>query len=194
MPTSNRPTLAELRAQVKEEARVKGADNLDGFINTLINELLVDYAQKNRYFEFLVTNYPITTLAATSGYGLPDDFMSMRLVRYRTATGWTRTLHPRSQFVDTPQGSTPRYYENSGNQLMVFPVDDLLAGDTILVDYYKVPDTLADADIFPVPRLVPTVKLAAITRVLIFNNEMAQAAALKGEATENEVRTKPASG
>jgi hypothetical protein len=194
MPTSNRPTLAELRAQVKEEARVKGSDNLDGFINTLLNELLVDYAQKNRYFEFLVTNYPITTLAATSGYALPDDFMSMRLVRYRTATGWTRTLHPRSQFVDTPRGSTPRYYENSGNQLMVFPVEDLLAGDTILVDYYKVPDTLADADVFPVPRLVPTVKLAAITRVLIFNNEMAQAAALKGEATENEVRTKPASG
>jgi hypothetical protein len=194
MPTSNRPTLAELREQVKEEARVKGADNLDGFINTLLNELLVDYAQKNRYFEFLVTNYPITTLAATSGYDLPDDFMSMRLVRYRTATGWTRTLHPRSGFVDTPRGSIPRYYENSGNQLMVFPVDDLLAGDTILVDYYKVPDTLTDADIFPVPRLVPTVKLAAITRVLIFNNEMAQAAALKGEATENEVRTKPASG
>lgn len=194
MPTSNRPTLAELRAQVKEEARVKGADNLDGFINTLINELLVDYAQKNRYFEFLVTNYPITTLAATSGYNLPTDFMSMRLVRYRTATGYTRTLHPRSQFVNTPRGSTPGYYENSGNQLMVYPVDDLQAGDTILVDYYKVPDTLADADIFPVPRLVPTVKLAAITRVLIFNNEMAQAAALKGEATENEVRTKPASG
>jgi hypothetical protein len=191
MPTSNRPTLAELREQVKQEARVKGADNLDGFINTLINELLVDYAQKNRYFEFLVTNFPITTLAATSGYSLPDDFMSMRLVRYRTAQGYTRTLHPRSQFVDTPRGSTPKYYENSGDQIMIFPVDDLLAGDTILVDYYKVPDTLTDADIFPVPRLVPTVKLATITRVLIFNNEMAQAAALKGEATENEVRTKP---
>jgi hypothetical protein len=194
MPTSNRPTLAELRAQVKQEARVKGSDNLDGFIDVLINELLVDYAQKNRYFEFLVTNYPITTLAATGSYNLPTDFMSMRLVRYRTATGYTRTLHPRSGYVDTPRGSTPRYYENSGDQVMVYPVDDLLAGDTILVDYYKVPDTLADGDVFPVPRLVPTVKLSAITRVLIFNNEMAQAAALKGEATENEVRSKPASG
>lgn len=194
MPTSNHPTLAVLRDQIKVEARVKGSDNLDPFINATVNELLLDYAQKNRYFEFLQTNVPITTLEATGNYDLPDDFMDMKLVRHRNTNGYMRTLNRRNGFIETANGSLPRWYELAGNQLVIFPVDDLVADETLLLDYYKVPETLTDNDPFPVSRLLPTVKLAAISRVLIYNQDLASAAALKGEAVENEVRSKPADG
>jgi hypothetical protein len=193
MPTSNRPTLATLRDLIKIESRVKGADNLDGYIDALVNELLLDYAQKNRYFEFLITNSPITTLAATGSYTLPTNFMSMRMVRYRDVnSGAVRTLNIRPQYIDTALGSLPRWYELAGDKLVIFPVDDLQAGNTLLLDYYKVPDTLTANDPFPIPRLLPTVKLEAISRVLIYNEQMASAAALKGEAVDNETRSKPA--
>lgn len=193
MPTSNRPTLAELRNLIKIESRVKGADNLDGFIDALLNELLLDFAQKNRYFELLVTNSPITTTLAGGSYTLPTDFMSMRMIRFRMEnTGSVRTLNLRSQYIESARGTMPKWYELAGNELVIFPVDDLQAGDTLLLDYYKVPDTLEEADPFPIPRLLPTVKLTAIARVLIYNEQMASAAALKGEAVDNEVRSKPA--
>lgn len=192
MPNSATPTLAILRDQIKIEARVKGADNLDAFIDATINELLLDYAQKNRYFEFLVTNSPVTTVLATSGYTLPTDFMNIRLVRYRqTSTGYTRTLEPRSSFVNTPNGRLPRYYDLAGNQIQVFPFDDLPEGDILLIDYHKIPDTLTGASVFPVPRLLPSVKLDTIHRVLLFNRELAEAAAMKGEAFDNETRSHP---
>lgn len=193
MPTSNRPTLAELRNLIKIESRVKGADNLDGYIDALVNELLLDYAQKNRYFEFLITNSPIVTTLAGGSYSLPTDFMAMRMVRFRMeASGSVRTLNLRPQYIETARGTMPKWYELAGDSLVIFPVDDLKAGDTLLLDYYKVPDTLAAGDAFPIPRLLPTVKLAAISRVLIYNEQMASAAALKGEAVDNEVRSKPA--
>lgn len=195
MPNAARPTFSELVDSIKIESRVKGADNLDVFIGTLINELLLDYAQKNRYFEFLVTNAQVATLQQTDRYSLPADYMNMRLVRYRqdsNGSGYTRTLHPRSQYVDTARGWLPRWYELAGNEVVIFPIEDMPSGDTLLLDYHKIPDTLSGNIPFPIPRLVPTIKLEAIHRVLIYNNQLPQAAALRGEATENEVRSKPA--
>lgn len=195
MPNSARPTLDVLREQIKTESRVKGSDNLDTFIDGIVNELLLDYAQKNRYFEFLVTNSSITTLFGISSYALPADFMNIRLVRYRqTPTGYTRTLRPRSTFVDTANGQTPRYFEIVGDSIEVFPFEQLPADDFLLIDYFKIPDTLTGPDIFPIPRLLPSVKLEAIHRVLLYNRDLAAAAAMKGEAVENEVRSKPSDG
>jgi hypothetical protein len=192
MANSSRPQFDTLVDQIKIESRVKGADNLDLFIGNLVNELLLDYAQKNRYFEFLVVNNPITTYAATSLYNLPDNFMHPRLVRYKNETsGYTRTLHPRSGFVDSPIGPYPRYYELTRNQISVYPFEQVPAGDTILIDYYQIPDTLLGTALFPVPKLVPTIKLEAIHRVHIYNNQLQQAAALRGEAVENEARARP---
>lgn len=195
MPNSARLTLATLRDQIKVESRVKGADNLDSFIDNTINELLLEYAQKNRYFEFLVTNSPITTLAETGSYDLPEDFMNWRLVRFKqTPTGYIRTLDNRSAFVNTPAGRHPRYFEVVGDQIQIFPYDDVPAGDTILLDYYKIPETLVSADPFPIPRLQPSIKREVIHRVLLYNRDLEVAAAHKGEAVMTEARSKPADG
>lgn len=195
MPNSARLLLSELRNQIKIESRVKGADNLDTTIDSIVNELLLEYAQKNRYFEFLVTNAPLTTLYATSAYDLPEDYMNMRLVRYRqTATNYTRTLHPRSEYVDTPAGHIPRYYEVVGDKIQVFPYEELPAADIILLDYYKIPETLTNNDPFPIPRLQPTVKRDAIHRVFLINRDLAAAAAHMGEAVATEARSRPTDG
>lgn len=195
MPNSARLTLLEIRNQIKIESRVKGADNLDAAIDLIVNQLLLEYAQKNRYFEFLVTNSPITTSLSTGSYDLPEDYMNMRLVRYRqTPTLYTRTLHPRSGFINTASGRHPRYYEVVGNQIEVFPFDDLPANDVVLLDYYKIPETLVAADPFPIPRLLPTLLRDAIHRVLLYNRDLATAAAHMGEAVTVEARSRPADG
>src|SRR5436190_9361451 len=111
MPTSTTPTLAVLREQIKTEGRVSSSDNLDGFIDGLVNELLCDYALKNRYFEFLVTNAVVPTTLNNGTYALPNDFIALRMIRYRQANGYTYTLNPRSAYIETAYGRSPRWYD-----------------------------------------------------------------------------------
>ena len=191
MPTSVTPTLTELREQIKQEARVKGADNLDTFIDNTINELLCDYAAKNRYFEFLETNHPITTVLNTGNYALPDDFIEARMIRYQNINGYTRTLNLRPVYIETARGHSPKWYELAGGNLLIFPFDDVPVGETILIDYYKFPETLVSASVFPVPKLVAAIKRETIHRVLLYNEKLQLAAAFKGEAVDSETRSKP---
>jgi hypothetical protein len=191
MPNPSQITVTTLRDQIKVEARVKGSDNLDSYILDLINELLLDYTQKNRYFELLIPNYTVTTLAATGAYTLPADFFADRLVRYTTPTGWSRTLNKRNEYVENPRGTLPRFYEIAGTTLNIFPYTQVPAGDSILLDYYKYPTTLVVGDTFPIPRLFSTLKIRAIHRVLVYNNSLQQAGALRGEAIEMDAKVRP---
>jgi len=191
MPTSVTPTLASLRNLVKIEARVSGAGNLDTWINALINELLCNYAANNRYFELLSINVIVPTVLNTGAYPLPADFVALRLIRYQEqGTGYIRTLNPRPQFIETARGRRPRWYDVAGDQLVIFNSDDVPANDSLLLDYYRYPATLTDADVFPIPKLVTPVKLEAVRRTLIYNQQLQAAQILKTDAVEHEVRPK----
>lgn len=191
MPTSVTPTLAELRNLVKIESRVNGSANLDIFIDALINELLSDFAGKNRYFELLIINQEISTILNSGIYNLPDNFVAMRLVRYKqTNTNYFYTLNPRPQYIETARGRRPKWYDVAGNTLSIFPSDDIPANDTIFLDYYKYPQLLTGTSIFPIPKLVAPVKLEAIRRVLIYDNDLQAAQVLRGDSVEQETRTR----
>jgi hypothetical protein len=191
MPTPAQLTVATLRDQIKREGRISGSDNLDGFILDLINELLLEYTEKNRYFELLTTNYTVPTVAAQTGYTLPTDFFAERLVRYQSANGSPFTLRKRTEWIENPRGTMPRWYEIVGTVLNIFPYTDVPDADTIYLDYYKYPQTLATGDVFPIPRLLPTLKIRAVHRVLIYNNNLQQSAALKGESLEMDFKVRP---
>jgi hypothetical protein len=193
MPNPAQITLATLRDQIKQEARVKGSDTLDTFVDSLVNELLLDYALNNRYFELLITNYSIATLQSTGDYALPTDFMAERLVRYQPTNGAARTLNKRNEYMENARGTLPRWYDLTTSKLSIFPYTDVPVGDAVLLDYYKLPDTLTANSNFPIPRLLPSLKLRAIHRVMIYNNSLQTASALKGDSVEIEHRSKPSS-
>ena len=185
------PTLSQLRELVKIEARVKGANNLDTWIDTLINELLANYCANNRYFEFLTLNEAIYTTLNNGQYDLPDNFLAMRLVRYKEQnTNYIRVLNHRPEYIETAHGRRPRWYDVAGNSIVIFNADDVPANDTLLIDYYRYPQVLAPPDAFPIPKLVTPVKLEAIRRTLIYNQQLQEAAMIKTDALEHEVRPK----
>lgn len=197
MATSITPTLSALRELIKKESRIKGSDNLDDFVDGLVNELLCDYVQKSRFFELLNTNVPITTTLNNGTYSLPDDFIVMRMVRYKETasnSNFIRTLNPRPQYIETANGQRPRWYDLAGNSLLIFPFDVVPANDTLLIDYYKFPATLEADDIFPIPRLVAPVKLEAIRRVLLFNQQIQEAQLIKGDSVDIESRSRRPNG
>ena len=178
-------TLAVLRDEIKKESRVKGSDNLDSFITTLINELLLDFVEKARYFELLLRDQPITLVDETGEYDLPNDFHKLRAVRYTIGYGIPYPIYPRGSFVGVPTPGNPRFYEVAGSSLIISPTDNIRDADTLVLDYYKYPTELTvDGDIFPIPRLIAPLKLKAIQRVVIYNRELAVASVIRGEAVE----------
>jgi len=189
MATTNIRTLAELREDIKVEARVKGSDNLDSWIDSLVNEILTSALQNKRYFEMLVLNEEIPTVAETDAYDLPDDFMAIRAVRYVTASGSSRSLNDKNHYVQIPRGRSPRYYEVIGeNSIIISPILDMPDDDTISIDYYRYPETLTEEDEIPVPKLIAHIKQKAIARTLNYNKELQEMALLQTEAGVNEAR------
>lgn len=184
-------TYGDLISQVKQEARLKGAAELDTFIGNILNDLLLDYTQKNRYFELLNIDSEITTTDANGTYLLPDDFCHPSLFRYRFANLNTVTLYKRNVNLSNPLKGSPKYWQITGNTLRIYPLNSIVASETILMDYYAFPAKMVeDTDVFPIPKLINAIKLKAIHRAMRYNNQ-ANAEAFKTDATESEMRIKP---
>ncbi|SRR6266404_7379034 len=194
MPTSiATPTLKDLRDQIKTEARLEGSNDLDDFLTGLINELLLDYSIKNRYFELLQLNLAIALTTGIESYPLPGDFFIEKLIRYQDSQGNTRSLTRRSEHLDNPFDGSTRYYEIANGNLLLMPSSRVQTGESLLLDYYQYPAKLAEeTDVFPIPRLIAPVKQRAIFRAHIYNNQLQSASVLRGESVESEVRSKPA--
>lgn len=183
-------TFAVLLDEIKRESRVKGSDNLDTFIKMVINELLLDYTDKIRYFELLLRDQPITLVDEQADYDLPSDFHKMRAVRYTIGSGLPYSIYPKGQYVPQTSGGNPRFYEIAGETITIMPADNIVDADTLVLDYYKYATELVDdGDVFPIPRLIGPLKLKAIHRVLIYNRELNVAAAMRGESMEQEYRS-----
>ena len=186
MPTTNAKTFLQLRTEIKTESKVEGADNLDQMIYDLIQEILTTECENRSYLEMLVLNTEIPTVNITPSYILPSDFMRVRTVRYRAGTFPLRVLNDKNLYVQNPVGNAARYYEVAGSYITIEPYANIPDGDTLVLDYYKYPDTVVDAGVFPIPKLIATVKQKVIARVLLYNKSMQQAAALQAEGTKNE--------
>lgn len=191
MPIQN-ITLLALRNLIKIEAKVQGADNLDTWIDALVNELLLDFCLQKKYYELLLTNVLVATVAGQEAYALPANFNFMHLVRYQPArtNSRARTLWPRNEFVESVGlNGLPRFYQLVGASLKLMPFTDIPANDSLLLDYYKYPDTLTPSDNIPIPRLIAPIKTAAIYRTHLYNNSLQQAAAFQKESESKETRS-----
>ncbi len=187
---------ATLLDEIKREGRVKGTDQLDTLILNTVNDLLLQYCLSNRYLEMLLTNQPITTIIANGTYSTPTGFQLLRLLRYQRSDGFKYTLIKRPEWIENPTGKNPRYYEISSGvptpTLNIFPTDNIPDGDTLLLDYYQYPAPIQSlTDIFPIPKLIASIKQKAIYRVHVYQNEIPAAQALKSDAGESEARSKP---
>lgn len=183
-------TLLQLRDAIKQEARVKVASNLDAMINQIVQEILRDYGNKARYREVLVLDSVITLVDTQSTYALPSDFQHAQALRYSIMG---------TQFIplyEFTEGQTrvsdtgyPRYYQLCSAGIQLFPSSQILASNTLLFSYYQDPSTLYvdDADIFPIPRLEPVVKKAAISRVVRYMQNLAEAQTVQQDASASFV-------
>ena len=173
MPLASAITIQQMIDQIKVEARIAGANNYDITVLAIINELLMTHTMTERYQE-LIDDAPIVTSAAAGLYALPVDFANIRTVWYGRAAEppRVRTLRFKNDFIEQSRdGVEPNYYELVGGQLLIFPYGGVLATDQLEIEYWKIPNSLATTDSFPISRLYPVIKKEAISRMQLINKD-----------------------
>ena len=177
--------VQQLVDQIKVEGRVAGANTYDITILAIINELLLEYSEKDRYAAFLVKGAPVVLAVATSDYELPADFSNIRTVYFwrQGQPVMARTLRFKGDFVEQSRdGLEPKWYEIVGDTISIFPFGDVKLTDNMTIDYWKVPNALELTDTFPVPKLIPVIKKAAIARMHTVNSKINEADRFNAQA------------
>lgn len=174
MALASAVTVQQMIDGIKVEGRITGADTYDVTILGIINELLVEHTEKERYSVFIVRDQVVPLTAGEGSYDLPDNLQNIKKV-YWSRVGQpvrARVLNYKNDYVEESRdGREPKYYELSGDQITVFPYSDVKTTDTMSIDYWKVPDALVPTDVFPVAKLFPVIKKETIARMLRLNKE-----------------------
>lgn len=182
-------TKAELRTAIKREGRILSNSDLDSLVDDIVVDILRDLCNLARYHELLKENAPITLVAAQQAYSLPNDYHNLEVVRYSRGPNPTTFRVLKLQTSSVKQtwsgGGYPLFYRLiSGPKISLYPFDNIVVADQLLIDYYIDPASIfdEDADEFPVPRIEGLVKKQAIARILRFHSSMPEAQAMTQDA------------
>ncbi len=174
--------VADFLQQVKQEGRVEGDTNFDVFIVNTLNELIVEAVMQERIPELRVLNFPLDIPIGLDSVSLPPDYLKMYKVRYQNfATDKTWVLNDGTGVVEPcPPGfyGFPKFYAIVGQQILIRPIIEITADDTLSIDYYQKPNQLLptepDTEILP-NRLVPFLIRQILARLKIYHDKPQEA-------------------
>lgn len=176
MPT----TFGSLRDQIKQEARVKGTDELDDFVDDLIREVHDQHTERQRFSELFEPDTDLTFTDADGTVGLPEDFQHLSEVRYSTDGSAFRRIDLRGPY-HRKWGNVggPRFYEKLDGSIKFYPAADIRSTHFCQIDYYKKATLDNSSDNMPINKLVPAVRREVISRVHLYYKESQQASAFQ---------------
>jgi len=163
--------LSEIRDLIRAEANIQGLGEYTNLIDNLINNELQRITGKSKYTELLEEETYTLAAAEEFEFTLPADFQLFNEVRYSPETvnpPWA-VPYPLTQGKETlfiSEGYKTQYWFRKGNVFQVYPYSELVIGDQFILSYYKRPELLADADIFPVASLANVVQLYVMARMM----------------------------
>jgi len=178
-------TFGQLRTQVKLEGRVKGTDQLDGFVDDLIREVHDQHTERQRFDELFEPDRALTLESASGVVTLPEDFQHLSEVRFSTDGSSFRRLDVRGAYhFKRGNYGYPKFYEKTGSNIRLYPPGDILDTHSLHIDYYKRATLDSSNDIMPVDKLVPLVRREVISRVHLYYKEQQSATAYQGLARQ----------
>lgn len=155
--------LAELRDAVRVEGQHK-QDSYSATLDRLINEYFRKYTGRNRYPELHVSQYLLNVIGnGQSTFTLPANYQLADMFYYNDRSISIRgaTSNPNRAHNILPNGEL-RYAKIAGNELNVFPSDQIRIGDVLNLSYYRSYPLLLDTDEHPV-RVLDDVVIAEVT-------------------------------
>jgi len=130
-------------------------------------------------------NATSSTVAGSELYTLPDNFVRMKLVRYKGAELTKVTRKDTKEWADTPQSGTPAYYYIYNNKLGLYPVPDAIW--TIDLEYYEAEATITTSQDSQTPAIADDAILLYAAYKLYLGVRDINSAGLFREDYENEI-------
>lgn len=157
--------LQQLREVIQFEAKIPGTRAIDGWLNQTIVETARQITAMVRYPELFVSDHQVTLTAAQSSFTLPADVQHIARESFRYAVGGSKAdqygLIYRQNFSTLNSGRL-RYISRAGSLVSLYPYGLIVAGDTLLFNYWKYPLTALDTDILNPEIIQPEVIIAEL--------------------------------
>lgn len=164
--------FAELRDLIRAEADIQGLAAYSNLIDNLINNELQRLTGKSKYPQ-LREELTFTLVADEEhSFNLPDDYQLFDSLVYTPDPTGRPFYDPYPLSTGTSTGSQtctegyPQYWNRVGNTIKIYPYTSFYIGDSLVLSYYKRPELIADADIFPVETLANVVQLYVMARMM----------------------------
>lgn len=138
--------------QIKREGEFEASTDYDDMILDWVNEYFAEAVKKTNLLEYLKINQTITLTAATQAVSLPSGFLRLAQNRaYYVESGETnrRLLRPATLRTALDYDGLPSFFQVASGNFNVFPYQNILAGDTVKVDYYSAVTVLTSGSTLP---------------------------------------------
>lgn len=167
-------TVDQLLADIKIDSRNNANDELDTFIVSQINQLLVHYVGLKQYEQLFIKDAHLNLTAATSAINLPADLQHLNKynIRYLTpGDQMGRQLAKYDKYRSIQSGPVCQFVRQN-KQLLLTPFGQIMTGDYLLIDYWKFPPILATGlnTIFPIPDLIPVIEKGVCAKIVPFDD------------------------
>lgn len=159
--------LSELRDIVRSEANIPGDIQYQNLLDFIINQELRRFTGKGKYKD-LQTTAEFVMVDEQNSVDVPEDFQLFEAILYQRSAQTTSCTLGKGSAVGFLQGKSglPEFYSKNGEAFNFYPSTSVVAGDTIILVYYKLPNLLNDEDELPVVSLETALIEASISRIL----------------------------
>lgn len=165
--------LGELRNLIRAEAGIQGLDEYSALIDAILSQELRAATGKGNFEELRsdVTTI-VTTADAQHDFTLPVDFQTLACANFmaNSQSNSYPLYSGRAAEFNRSQNGSPRFFIIQGTdgakKLRLYPFSSVVIGDSLVFEYYKLPNLTLDTDIFPVPSLEKSIQQAVMARLL----------------------------
>lgn len=159
--------LGQFRDLIRAEAKIKGSDEMDVWLNETIQDELNTLTAQMRYPELrsiaaLTIADGAATIPPTAQHLNLDNVIYRPLADAANDYPLIRNKHTIGQDL----GLT-KYVYRVGTTLIVWPTIEMDGSDILLLEYWRYPTLATDQAVIPVDGLIPTLKLRAVTRAIL---------------------------
>lgn len=169
-------TLAQLREQCMFEGRIQDVRSAIGWLDSVIQEEARAITGLIKYDELYMPDTVLTLAAAATSATLPTDLQHIDSNNIRYAQGGSLTnqivLRHKTNFTNNILGR-PRLFVRKGSLILISPYTSIGSTDTIQINYWKYPITLAiqsDSTVILPESIIPELRMRVIQRCLTFSD------------------------
>ena len=186
-------TVQQFLDGIKREAKLENSSDLDQLIIDKTNDILQEYTKTQQYQEMFKLDTPLACVTATSLVALPSDYAYIKdTIRFVQQSSGMQFPLTKLRTIQFPQDGIPTSYRITFGQIFLYPFDQIVSGDQLLIDYYALCPTITNdtntstglPSNLPFQTFYVKVKNEVLARLALYQHDLEKFKVLEQESQE----------